>query len=56
MKRSELIKELKDLGATFKEGSKHQKVYLNGKQTTIPRHNEVKEGVVRAIRKQLDIT
>ena len=56
MKRSELVKELTNLGATFKEGSKHQKVYLNGKQSTIPRHNEIKEGLVKAIRKQLDIT
>ena len=56
MKRSELVKELKNLGATFKEGGKHQKVYLNGKQSTIPRHSEVKEGLVKAIRKQLGIT
>lgn len=55
MKRNELIRYLEQLGATFKEGSKHTKVYLNGKQTTIPRHPDVKEGTVRAIKKQLNI-
>ena len=55
MKRNELIRELEQLGAAFKEGAKHTKVYLNGKQTTIPRHTEVKEGTVRAIKKQLGI-
>lgn len=55
LKRNDLEKELKALGATFEEGGKHQKVYLNGKQTTIPRHNEIKKGLVKAIRKQLDI-
>ena len=43
MKYTDLIKELEAQGATFKEGSKHTKVYLNGKQTTILRHREVKE-------------
>lgn len=55
MKRNDLIKELENLGATFKEGAKHTKVYLNGKQTTIPRHTEIKEGTIRGIKKQLEI-
>lgn len=55
MKRSDFIKELKGLGATFVEGSKHTKVYLNEKQSTIPRHTELKTGLVKAIRKLLGI-
>lgn len=57
MKNSEFKKYLKSLGATFKPGGKHDKVYLNGKQTTIPRHPgaEIPEGTRRAILKQLDI-
>lgn len=54
MKRADLVKLLKSKGATFTEGSKHTKVYLNGKQTTIPRHNEVNEFTAKAIIKQLE--
>lgn len=55
IKRHDLIRYLESLGATFKEGGKHTKVYLNGKQSTIPRHTEIKEGLVKAIKKQLGI-
>ncbi len=55
MKYTDLIKELEAQGATFKEGSKHTKVYLNGKQTTILRHREVKEMTAKAIKKQLEV-
>ncbi len=55
MKYADLKKHLKAKGASFKEGSKHTKVYLNGKQTTIPRHREVNKFVVDAIFKQLDV-
>lgn len=53
MKYSDLIKLLREQGADFKEGSKHTKVYLNGKQTTIPRHREINEITAKAIIKQL---
>ncbi|OOR90236.1 hypothetical protein B0181_05020 [Moraxella caviae] len=53
MKYSDLIKLLREQGATFKEGSKHTKAYLNGKQTVIPRHKEVNEITAKAIIKQL---
>ena len=33
MKRRDLDKFLRSLGAKFEEGGKHSKVYLNGKQT-----------------------
>nr|WP_313091243.1 type II toxin-antitoxin system HicA family toxin [Moraxella sp. CTOTU48268] len=55
IKRNDLIRYLESLGATFKEGGKHTKVSLNGKQSTIPRHTEIKEGLVKAIKKQLGI-
>jgi len=43
-------------GATFKEGTKHTKVYLNGKQTVIPRHAaELKTGLVEGIKKHLNL-
>lgn len=55
MKRNDLISHLNKLGATFKEGTKHTKVYLNGKQTTIPRHRELNEFTAETILKQLDV-
>lgn len=53
MKYHDLIKLLHKQGATFKEGTKHTKAYLNGKQTTIPRHKEVNEITAKNIIKQL---
>lgn len=57
MKQSEFVRWLSRLGATFKDGSKHLKVYLNGKQTHLPRHPsaELKTGLVEGIKKQLGI-
>ncbi len=55
VKRRDLIKFLIELGARFDEGSKHTKVYLNEKQTTIPRHTEINDHLVKAIKKQLEI-
>lgn len=55
IKRNDLISYLQSLGATFKQGGKHTKVYLNGKQTTIPRHTEIKKGTAEGILKQLDV-
>lgn len=56
MKQSEFKRWLAEQGATFKEGSSHTKVYLNGKQTTLPRHpGEIKEGTRKAILKQLGL-
>lgn len=53
MKRKDLISLLSEQGAVFKEGAKHTKVYLNGKQTTVPRHTEINEITAKAIIKQL---
>lgn len=57
MKQSEFKRWLASQGAIFKEGDGHTKVYLNGKQTTLPRHpgKELKDGTRRAILKQLGL-
>ncbi|AZG14945.1 MULTISPECIES: type II toxin-antitoxin system HicA family toxin [Cupriavidus] len=56
MKQSEFVRWLADQGATFKQGKKHLKVSLNGKQTVVPRHAaELKTGTVEAIKKQLGL-
>lgn len=57
MKQSEFKRWLANRGATFKQGSKHLKVYFNGKQSTLPRHpsQEIGEGLRRAILRHLGI-
>ncbi|HEY4067166.1 MAG TPA: type II toxin-antitoxin system HicA family toxin [Burkholderiaceae bacterium] len=57
MKYSEFKRHLASLGATFSEGAKHTKVYLNGKQSTLPRHKtqEIGEALRRAILRQLGV-
>ena len=57
MKTSEFRRYLQSLGARLKEGSKHTKVYLNGRQATLPRHaKEIGEGLRRNILRQLGIS
>lgn len=57
VKQSEFVRWLSQCGATFKDGSKHLKVYLNGKQTHLPRHPsaELKTGLVEGVKKQLGL-
>ncbi|MDG2617765.1 type II toxin-antitoxin system HicA family toxin [Thermoleptolyngbya sichuanensis XZ-Cy5] len=57
MKQSEFKRWLAEQGATFKQGKAHLKVYLNGRQTTLPRHpsHEISEGLRKAILKQLGL-
>ncbi len=55
MNTEEFKRQLKALGASFAQGSKHTKVYLNGKQTTLPRHKEISEQLVKLILKQLGV-
>ena len=57
MKIAEFKRQLATLGARFVEGAKHTKVYLNGKQTTLPRHasQEIGEPLRRAILRQLGV-
>lgn len=57
MKQSEFKRWLADQGARFEQGKKHLKIYLNGKQSHLPRHpaTELKTGLVEAIKKQLGL-
>lgn len=57
MKYSDFRRQLAALGARFVEGTKHTKVYLNGRQTTLPRHGaqDMGEGLRRAILRQLGV-
>lgn len=57
MKQSEFVKWLKKQGATFEDGTRHLKIFLNGRQTIIPRHpsKELKKGLIEGIKKQLGI-
>jgi predicted RNA binding protein YcfA (HicA-like mRNA interferase family) len=58
LKRSALVKELVKSGCYLKRhGSKHD-IYANprnGKQAPVPRHAEIKDSLVRLIKKQLVI-
>jgi mRNA interferase HicA len=56
MKTSKFKSQLQTLGARFEEGAKHTKVYLNGKQSTLPRHTEIGDVLRRGILKQLGVT
>lgn len=57
VKQSELRRWLAAQGAEFKDGTNHLKIYLNGKQTVMPRHpgKEIPEPLRKAILKQLGI-
>lgn len=57
MKLADFKAYLASQGATFSEGSKHTKVFLNGRQTTLPRHKgrDLGEGLRAAILKQLGL-
>lgn len=58
MKRKDIIKKLRQAAFTFKEGGGHTKAYdAEGRyKTTIPRHTEINEDLVRAIEKQTGVT
>lgn len=57
MKQSEFVKWLIRQGASFAHGSKHLKVFLNGKESHLPRHPsmELKTGLVEGVKKQLGL-
>lgn len=57
MKQSEFLRWLKAQGVETKEGSNHLKLYLNGKQSVLPRHlsKEIAKGTEIAIKKQLGL-
>lgn len=57
VKQSEFVRWLSHNGATFKDGTRHLKVYLNGEQTILPRHpnKELGKGLVESVKKQLKL-
>ncbi|KAE9528449.1 type II toxin-antitoxin system HicA family toxin [Testudinibacter aquarius] len=57
MKQREFLRWLIAQGVEKKEGSNHIRLYLNGKQSVLPRHpsKEIKTGTVQAVKKQLGL-
>lgn len=57
MKQSEFRRWLARQGATFSEGARHTKIYLNQRQSVMPRHPgvEIGEGLRKMILKQLGL-
>ena len=57
MKQSEFKRWLSKQGAAFIDRTRHIKVYLNGRQSTLPRHpsQKLSEPLRKAILKQLGI-
>jgi len=57
VKQSEFRRWLESQGVEVKNGSKHLKLYYNGKQSTLPRHpsKELGEDLRKAILKQLGL-
>lgn len=59
MKRTEFIRHLESHGCVFvREGGNHT-IYrntANGRHSTVPRHRDVKEGLVRKICRDLGIS
>lgn len=58
MKVSEFRRWLQAQGATFVEGGRHTKVFLDGRQSVIPRHpsRDMHEGLRRAILDHLGLS
>jgi len=56
VKTSEFKRWLRGEGVRLVEGSKHTKAYLGDKQTTVPRHTEISNALVKAICKQLGLS
>jgi mRNA interferase HicA len=54
---NQLKRWLASHGCTFEEGSKHTKVFRNGKFTSLPRHGgkELPTGTVQGIKKALGL-
>jgi len=58
MKTSDFRRWLVARGAVLIEAKRHTKIYLNGRQTLLPRHpsKEIGEGLRKAILKQLRLS
>jgi len=55
MNTAGFMRGLAALGARFEEGKKHTRVYFQGRQSTIPRHNEIPDILAKKIMKQLGL-
>lgn len=58
MKREALLRELRQAGCVFKRHGANHDIWTNpvtSRSAPVPRHAEVAEGVVRRIRKQLNL-
>lgn len=57
MKQQQFVKLLYSLKVIIKDGTKHLKLYHNGKQATLPRHpgKEISNMLIDIIKKQLGI-
>ena len=57
MKQSEFLRWLRSQGVEVQDGSRHLKLYFNGKQTVLPRHpsHELKTGLIEGVKKQLGL-
>ncbi|MEK7263527.1 MAG: type II toxin-antitoxin system HicA family toxin [Bacteroidota bacterium] len=58
MKRREFIRELEQHQCFLKRHGSNHDIYmnaLNGRKSSLPRHNEIKETLCTLIRKQLGI-
>lgn len=57
MTHDEFRRWLARQGARFVEGTRHTKVYLNGRVSTLPRHGrkEMPAGTMNAIKRQLGL-
>ena len=57
MKQSEFLKWLKANGVETENGTKHLKLYYQGKIAHLPRHpsQELKKGLVEGVMKQLGL-
>lgn len=57
MKQSEFLRWLIAEGVKVEDGTKHLKLYYNGKRSTLPRHpsQELKTGLVNGVKKQLGL-
>ena len=57
MKISEFKRWLESQGVTIENGTRHWKLYFQGKQSTLPRHpgQELNENLKKAILKQLGL-
>lgn len=58
MKRRDILKKLAEAGLTFQEGGNHTKAYdaTGAFRSTIGRHADINEKIVRQIEKQTGVT